>query len=96
MMPKNPPLQVSFNQPILVGNENEYMKQAIEAATELGVDEGGQRHCELGKVRRELQHVIDVVQRSSVRPSGDGCGDRIADRPSEEGPVGGVRRRPAR
>ena len=32
MMPKNPPLQVSFNRPILVGNENEYMKQAIEAA----------------------------------------------------------------
>jgi dTDP-4-amino-4,6-dideoxygalactose transaminase len=32
MMPKNPPLQVSFNRPILAGNENEYMKQAIEAA----------------------------------------------------------------
>jgi dTDP-4-amino-4,6-dideoxygalactose transaminase len=32
MMSKNPPLQVSFNRPLLVGNENEYMKQAIEAA----------------------------------------------------------------
>jgi dTDP-4-amino-4,6-dideoxygalactose transaminase len=32
MMPNNPPLTVSFNRPILVGNENEYMKQAIEAA----------------------------------------------------------------
>jgi dTDP-4-amino-4,6-dideoxygalactose transaminase len=31
-MPKNPPLQVSFNRPIMVGNENEYMAQAIEAA----------------------------------------------------------------
>src|ERR1035437_7922018 len=32
MMPKNPPLQVSFTRPILVGNESKYMKQAIEAA----------------------------------------------------------------
>jgi len=63
---------------------------------ELGVDKDWQRHDEVRKVRRELQHVIDVVRRSSVRPQGDKCGGRIVDRTSEEGPVGGVRRRPAR
>ena len=31
-MPKNPPILVSFNHPVTVGNENEYMKQAILAA----------------------------------------------------------------
>jgi len=31
-MPKNPPLLVEFNHPVMVGKENEYMAQAIAAA----------------------------------------------------------------
>ena len=32
-MPEYPPLQVAYNQPVMVGKETEYMAQAIAAAS---------------------------------------------------------------